>query len=57
MFLADGQAAFQDVFHVHMHVVPRTPGDGFRIEADWRQRERAELDTAAEQILRGLRAL
>jgi histidine triad (HIT) family protein len=25
MFLADGRAAFQDVFHVHLHVLPRTP--------------------------------
>ena len=58
MFLADGEAAFQEVFHVHLHVVPPpNPDDGFCIEADWRQRERAELDTAAEQIRRGLRAL
>ena len=28
-----------------------------RIEADWRQRDRAELDAAAEQIRRGLDAL
>ena len=57
MFLADGEAAFQEVFHVHQHVFPRTPGDGFRIEANWRQRKRAELDTAAEHVRRGLRAL
>jgi histidine triad (HIT) family protein len=57
MLLADGEAAFQEVFHVHLHVFPRTPGDGFRIEADWRQRDRAELDAAAEQVRRGLRAL
>src|SRR5215469_8103736 len=50
-------AAFQEVFHVHLHVFPRTRGDGFRIEADWRQRDRAELDAAAEQIRRGLRAV
>jgi histidine triad (HIT) family protein len=25
MFLADGRAAFQEVFHVHLHVLPRTP--------------------------------
>lgn len=47
----------EGVFHVHLHVFPRTPGDGFRIEADWRQRDRAELDAAAEQVRRGLRAL
>jgi histidine triad (HIT) family protein len=57
MLLAGGAAAFQEVFHVHLHVFPRTPGDGFRIEADWRQRDRAERDAAAEQIRRGLDAL
>jgi histidine triad (HIT) family protein len=31
-FLADGAGAGQDVFHSHLHVVPRWEGDGFRIE-------------------------
>ncbi len=26
LFLADGEAAFQDVFHVHMNVIPRFKG-------------------------------
>ena len=29
LFLADGEAAFQEVFHVHLHVIPRFNGDGF----------------------------
>jgi len=33
LFLADGEAAFQDVFHTHLHVIPRVPGDGFTIGA------------------------
>jgi len=57
MFLADGEAAFQEVFHVHLHVFPRTPGDGFRIEAAWCQRDRGELDVTAEKVRRGMRAL
>ena len=57
MFLADGAAAFQEVSPVHLHVVPRTHGDSFPIEADWRQRDRTELNTAAEQVRQGLRAL
>ena len=32
LFLADGQAAKQDVFHVHLHVIPRFRGDGWRWE-------------------------
>jgi histidine triad (HIT) family protein len=29
LFLADGAAAMQEVFHVHLHVFPRFKGDGF----------------------------
>lgn len=29
LFLADGEAAMQEVFHVHLHVFPRYDGDGF----------------------------
>ncbi len=29
LFLADGAVAGQEVFHVHMHVIPRYEGDGF----------------------------
>ena len=43
-FLADGVAAGQEVFHVHLHVIPRTPGDGFRLKARPRTPERDELD-------------
>jgi diadenosine tetraphosphate (Ap4A) HIT family hydrolase len=53
LFLADGVAAGQEVFHVHLHVLPRTPGDGLRIRADWRFPPRAELDEQAA-LLRGL---
>ena len=28
-FLADGEPAGQEVFHAHLHVVPRFAGDGF----------------------------
>ena len=29
LFLADGEAAGQEVCHVHLHVIPRFRGDGF----------------------------
>ena len=57
MFLADGEAAFQEVFHVHLHVFPRTADDGFTIDARWRRRDRAELDASAEQVRLGIRAV
>jgi histidine triad (HIT) family protein len=56
LFLADG-AAFQEVFHVHLHVLPRTADDGFRIKAAWRRPGRAELDLAAGKVRQGMRAL
>jgi histidine triad (HIT) family protein len=29
LFVADGEVAFQDVPHFHLHVIPRYAGDGF----------------------------
>ena len=31
LLLSDGEAAFQEIFHVHLHVIPRFKGDGFDI--------------------------
>jgi histidine triad (HIT) family protein len=51
LFLADGEAAFQEVFHLHMHVFPRFKGDPFKIDADWNVRPpRDELDRIAASI-------
>ena len=51
LFLADGEAAFQEVFHLHMHIFPRFKGDHFKISADWSVRPpREELDDIAERI-------
>jgi diadenosine tetraphosphate (Ap4A) HIT family hydrolase len=57
LFLADGRAAFQEVFHFHLHVFPRFAGDTFRIDADWRERARDELDDAAAAVRHGLSTL
>ncbi len=32
LFLADGEAAGQEVFHVHLHVFPRFRNDGFGLQ-------------------------
>lgn len=51
LFLADGEAAFQEVFHLHMHVFPRFSGDQFQLLADWSyQPAREQLDAAAAAI-------
>lgn len=51
LFLADGEVAFQEVFHFHLHVFPRYRGDLFRIDADWsNQPAREELDRTAAMI-------
>lgn len=53
LFVADGEAAGQDVFHAHLHVIPRFEGDGFAIDAAaWRNPppSRAELDGQASAI-------
>ena len=54
LFLADGEAAFQEVPHVHLHVFPRFAGDSFRIDADWRIRPAAQLEEAARAVQAGL---
>jgi histidine triad (HIT) family protein len=56
-FLADGEAAGQDVFHVHLHVIPRYAGDGFglRLPPDYSIRPRAELDEAADAVRKAWR--
>ena len=51
--LADGAAAGQQVFHVHLHVFPRFKGDGFGLRFGPLHGEtpgRNELDAVAEQL-------
>ena len=55
LFYADGEAAYQEVFHAHLHVFPRYDGDGFRLIADWEtQPSRSELEAVGEQIRNAL---
>jgi histidine triad (HIT) family protein len=58
LFLADGEAAFQEVFHTHLHVFPRFAGDAFGINADWSVRPRRDaLDAVAAQVRAALSRL
>ena len=53
LFLAHGEAAGQEVFHVHLHIIPRFAGDefGFRFGSNYANLpERQELDVVAAQI-------
>ncbi len=55
LFFADGEAAFQEVFHSHLHVFPRFEGDGFTVGAHWNGRTHRELAQAAEALRSALR--
>jgi diadenosine tetraphosphate (Ap4A) HIT family hydrolase len=49
-FLADGEAAGQEIFHAHLHVFPRFAGDGFRIADEAVNPPRAKLDDIAARV-------
>lgn len=53
-FLADGLAAGQEVFHAHLHIIPRFKNDGFGLKfpEDYRKKllTRNTLDDFAEKI-------
>jgi histidine triad (HIT) family protein len=53
LFVADGETAFQDVPHFHVHVIPRYTNDGFGLTFPERYSQppqRAELETIAAAI-------
>jgi histidine triad (HIT) family protein len=53
LFVADGEIAFQDVPHFHVHVIPRYPNDGFSLTFSDRYGQppgRQELETIAAAI-------
>lgn len=53
-FLADGEVAMQEIFHVHLHVFPRFHNDGFGLkfspEYSTRRPPRRELDEVAATL-------
>jgi histidine triad (HIT) family protein len=53
LFMADGAAAGQTVFHTHLHVIPRYTGDGFgfHFPASYdRETPRGDLDSTAAKV-------
>lgn len=53
LFLADGEAAGQEIFHTHLHILPRYEGDGFGLKfgRDYiKPPTRSELDEIAKDI-------
>jgi histidine triad (HIT) family protein len=53
LFVADGEVAFQDVPHFHVHVIPRYPNDGFGLsfpDSYANPPTRAALETIASAI-------
>jgi len=53
LLVAHGEAAGQEVFHVHLHVIPRYKGDGFGFMFGPNYKdlaERSELDAIAKKI-------
>jgi histidine triad (HIT) family protein len=53
LFVADGETAFQDVPHFHVHVIPRYANDGFGLtfpDSYSKPPSRAELETIASAI-------
>ena len=49
LFLADGESAGQEVFHLHFLVIPRLKGDSMKVTGEWKNPDRNELDEMAEK--------
>jgi histidine triad (HIT) family protein len=55
LFLADGEKAGQEIFHAHLHVIPRYDDDGFglRFPEDYGPKPRAELNEVRDLVKEG----
>ncbi|MGI9078090.1 MAG: HIT family protein [Gemmatimonadaceae bacterium] len=58
LIVSSGAAAGQDVFHFHIHLIPRRKGDGFEVQLPFGRSEmpdRTMLDAMAARIISVLR--
>ena len=58
LIVSSGEAAGQDVYHFHIHLIPRRAGDGFDVPLPFAgsvMPDRTVLDAQAAQILASLR--
>jgi histidine triad (HIT) family protein len=58
LIVSSGAAAGQDIYHFHIHLVPRKPGDGFDVPLPYPGSEmpdRTVLDAMAARIISALR--
>jgi histidine triad (HIT) family protein len=58
LIISSGEAAGQDVYHFHIHLIPRRAGDGFDVPLPFSgsvMPDRTVLDAQAAQILAALR--
>ena len=57
LFLADGEAAGQEIFHLHFLVIPRIRDDSMKITGEFTNQARHELDELAVKIQQAYRTL
>lgn len=50
---SSGAAAFQSVFHIHVHVIPRYEGDGVRLPWTPKPGDKAAIADAAAKLRQG----
>ncbi|OGC83558.1 MAG: hypothetical protein A2W07_04315 [candidate division Zixibacteria bacterium RBG_16_43_9] len=58
LFVADGEIAGQEIFHFHLHIIPRFKGDGFGLRFGPKnlfKPSRMELDEVADDIRKFLK--
>jgi histidine triad (HIT) family protein len=57
LLLSDGEVAFQEIFHVHLHVIPRFKNDGFGIRFGRQYGMRPERQKLEEVALKIRKAM